>query len=153
MGFKDVADIIQFAIDKEQEAADFYLDASRQEAIRGVKELFEAYSKEEAKHRNLLEDLKKNKEKVADFVPGKIQDLKRSDFLVDTPYRPGMGYVEIIRLAMKREEKAYKLYSVLERSTKNEKQAQIFRMLAAEEGKHKNELETIYDDFMAKQGD
>ncbi len=153
MGFKDAADIIQFAIDREQEAADFYLDASHQEALRGVKKLFEDYSKEELKHKNVLEDLKNNKEKIADYVPERIQDIKRSDYLIDLQYRPGMDYVEIVRLAMKREEKAYKLYSLLEKSAKSEGQINLFGMLAQEEAKHKNELETMYDDFMAKQGD
>ena len=40
-----------------------------------------------------------------------IKDIKRSDYVVELEYRKGMAYNEILMLAMKREEKALKLYN------------------------------------------
>ncbi len=42
-----------------------------------------------------------------------IGDLKRSDLMVDIAWKKGMSYRDILLLAMKREEKALKLYNEL----------------------------------------
>jgi rubrerythrin len=54
---------------------------------------------------------------------------------------------------MKREEKALQLYNELVVKADDEGTKKIFKMLCQEEAKHKNILETIYDDHMALQGD
>ena len=58
-----------------------------------------------------------------------------------------------LRLAMKREEKALRLYNELAQKTDDEACIQVFKLLSQEEAKHKQFLETMYDDFMAAQGD
>jgi rubrerythrin len=73
--------------------------------------------------------------------------------MVDIVYEPGMHYSEILRLAMKREEMALKLYNELQSQTENQDFIKLFQILAQEEAKHKKFLETLYDDFMAQQGD
>jgi rubrerythrin len=79
--------------------------------------------------------------------------MKRSDYMVDIEYEKGMHYTDILRLAMKREEKALKLYNVLQTKTQDEAYLKLFKILAQEEAKHKRVLETLYDDYMADQGD
>jgi rubrerythrin len=65
-----------------------------------------------------------------------------------------MHYTDILRLAMKREEKALQLYNELaEKAADKQDFVNVFKMLCQEEAKHKQILETIYDDFMAEQGD
>jgi len=59
MGFKDLNEIIDFAIEKEQEAADFYTMAAGYEDMAGSREMFEEFAAEELKHKQMLEDLKK----------------------------------------------------------------------------------------------
>jgi rubrerythrin len=77
--------------------------------------------------------------------------MKRSDYMVDIEYEKGMHYTDILRLAMKREEKALKLYNVLQTKTQDEAYLKLFKILAQEEAKHKRVLETLYDDYMADQ--
>ena len=72
---------------------------------------------------------------------------------MDLEYQKGMPYADILRLAMKREEKALKLYNKFLDETKDEKLSSLFKMLVQEEAKHKLALETAYDDYMAEQGD
>ncbi len=79
--------------------------------------------------------------------------MKRSDYLTNMEYKPGMTYSGVMRVAMKREEKAYKLYKKLALSAEKEDLSNVFNILAHEELKHKNELEKVYDDYLAKHGD
>jgi len=55
--------------------------------------------------------------------------MKRSDYLVDTPFEKGMPYAELLRLAMKREEKSLKLYNDLAKKTDDKELVKTFQML------------------------
>lgn len=153
MNFESFEEIIKFAIEKENEAASFYMEAAGQEPFAAIKKALEEMSKEEKKHATLLENLGKNKESIEEYKFKWVPDLKRSDYMVDMTYKPGMPYLDILRLAMKREEAALKMYNDLQGKTDNEEHTKVFKILCQEEAKHKNYLETIYDDFMAAQGD
>ena len=153
MSFKSIDEILAYAIEKEIEAAEFYETLSRQEPFSGAKEMFGEFAAEERKHQALLENFSTDKEKIATYQFKWVPDMKRSDYMVDLTYEPGMGYADIVRLAMKREENALKLYNDLAKKTSDAAGIQIFKMLSQEEAKHKQFLETMYDDFMAAQGD
>ncbi len=153
MNFKSFEELIRFAIDKEQEAIDFYEEASKQEPYSGGKTTFKEFAGEERKHRALLEGFLKGERKLDAYIFKWIPDMKRSDYMVDLSYKKGMPYADILRLAMKREEKALKLYNDLAAKSQEKDLAQMFKMLSQEEAKHKLKLETLYDDYVAKMGD
>jgi rubrerythrin len=153
MSFDSYEEIIKFAIEKEKEAAAFYEEASRQENYSGAKETFESFAEEEKKHWAMLEDFLKGERNFSDYKFTWIPDMKRSNYLVDLEYEKGMPYSDILRLAMKREEKALKLYNELAEKTGEGSLTQVFKMLCQEEAKHKLKLETLYDDHMAELGD
>ena len=151
MSFESFKDIMRYAIEKEKEAAAFYDDISGQEQFSGTRDTFLAFAAEERKHQKLLEGF--SRESVAAYPVRKIPDLKRSDYLVDLQYEPGMGYADILRLAMKREEKALKFYGDFAQGAQQPEHRKLFEILAQEEAKHKLWLETMLDDFMAEMGD
>ncbi len=153
MEFQSIEDIVDFAVQSEIEAAEFYENAAENETTRGIAKNLLEYAAEERKHEQMLKNFKNNAEKIAAYKFEKIQDIKRSDYLVDMTYKQGMSYVNIMRIAMKREEKAFKLYGKMAQATDNADYAKLFNILAQEEAKHKNFFETVYDDYMAKQGD
>jgi len=153
MDFNSTEEILNYAIEREKEAAEFYEEISRKEAFSGTKKSFEEFAKEERKHQTMLEDFSINKEKIAEYKLTWITDIKRSDYLVDIEYEPGMHYTDILRLAMKKEEKALKLYNDLAQKTDNQDVIKLFQILSQEEAKHKGFLERLYDDYMAEQGD
>jgi rubrerythrin len=153
MEFKSIDDIVQYAIEKEIEAAEFYEEAAKNIKLEGAKDVLEEYAAEERKHEQILKELKDNKDRIREYKFEKIQDIKRSDFLVEMEYRPDMDYVDLMRLAMKREEKANKLYNSLARSTDNAEYAEFFKILAQEELKHKSSLQNLYDDYMKRHDD
>jgi rubrerythrin len=155
MKFESINDIIDFAIQKEQEAVDFYISASKEESMSGSKEMLVEFSNEEKKHRKMLEDLKAKgyAEGVEDYNFKWIKDIKRSDYMDDMVYKPGMGYRDILILAIKREEGALKLYNKLLAEAESKNAKTVFKILCQEEAKHKLGLETMYDDHMAEMGD
>ena len=153
MNFKSVDEIITYAIEKEEEAVAFYTEISENESLQGVKKTFQDFANEEKKHVKMLQDLAGNEAKIAEYEFKWIPDMKRSDYMVDITYEKGMHYTEILRLAMKREEKSLQLYNDLAGKADKPEFVNLFKILSQEEAKHKNILETIYDDFMAEQGD
>jgi len=148
MDEKKFKEIIQFAIDKEIRAFTFYTSASQVAKYSGVKELFLELAKEEEGHRKLLEKLDMEKVSLAKIKP--VPNLKISDYMVDVEFKPDMPYAEILRTAMKMEERALKLYHDMQESNKDEALAKLFTFLANEEAKHKLRLEKIYDEEILK---
>ncbi|MCG6909224.1 MAG: ferritin family protein [Deltaproteobacteria bacterium] len=153
MNFNSVEEIVEYALDKEKEAVEFYTELSQNETFKAAKETFLQFAEEEKKHVRLLENFGNDKVKIGEYKFEWIPDMKRSDYMVDVEYEPGMHYTDILRLAMKREEKSLKLYNELSEKADSDDFVNMFKMLCQEEAKHKQILETIYDDFMAEQGD
>ncbi len=151
MEFESFQDIVDFAIEKEKEAKAFYEEVSETESLAGYRELFKEFAAEEAKHVTLLESI--GKKGIEKYKFKWIPDLKRSNFLVDIEYEKGMGYKDMLHLAIKREEKALALYNDLQDKSDHEELKNVFKVLCQEEAKHKLKLETLFDDYMAEMGD
>lgn len=156
MNFEDLDAIIDFAIEKEREAAEFYQKVSDdEEDFSGSKQMFAEFAAEERKHEKILQNFKTEgiTKSLEEYKLKWITDIKRSDYMVDMSYEKGMPYNEILLLAMKREEKALKLYNEFLEQADTDESKKLFKVLCQEEAKHKLALETIYDDYMAKMGD
>lgn len=151
MKFGSVDEILKFAVDKEKEAVEFYSSLAKEATRASLKETFERFAKEEEKHVSLLSDISGNKAKIDSYQFKKITDLKISDYMVEIEYQEGMPMPEILKIAMKREEKAVKLYTMLADQTDNKDAKKVFMILVQEESKHKLGLESMYDDYLASQ--
>ncbi|MBW1788902.1 MAG: ferritin family protein [Deltaproteobacteria bacterium] len=151
MQFDSFKSIMEYAIQKEIDAAEFYEEVSEKEKFSGAKETFKSFAAEERKHEELLRGF--TAENMEHYKVEKVPDLKRSDYLVDLEYTPGMSYADILRLAMKREEKAHSFYSDFAAAAAEPAHKKLFEVLAQEEAKHKLKLETFLDDYLAEMGD
>lgn len=151
MEFETFDDIITYALEKEREAAEFYENAKNEENVSAMKEALEEFSREEKEHCVMLEKISKNTEELRQYELKSIPDLKISDYMTEIQYTPGMPYQDLLSVAMKREEQAYKFYSHMAEKTTNEELVRVFTILANEEKKHKNILETQYDDYLRTQ--
>lgn len=151
MVFGSIDEILKFAIDGEKQAVEFYTSLAKQATRASLKEVFENFAKEEKKHVALLSDMAGNKEKIDSYEFKEVADLKISDYMVEIEYKEGMPMPEILKIAMKREEKATKLYTMLSEQSDDKTGKKVFSILAQEEKKHKLTLETMYDDYMADQ--
>jgi rubrerythrin len=145
---KKFTEIIKFAIDKEINAFNFYTKASKVSKFSGAKDLFSDLAKEEVGHRKMLEKL--DMKKIARGKIEKVPDLRISTYIADAEFKPDMPYADTLRMAIKMEERALKLYTNMNKSNKDEKLNKLFTLLANEEAKHKLRLEKIYDDEILK---
>ena len=155
MDFSNLKEIIDFAIAKEIEAAEFYEAVSREETMSGVRDMLLEFAAEERKHQGLLESFLEGgiDKSIQDYDLKWITDIKRSNYVTDMVYEKGMGYSDILMLAAKREEAALALYNEMLDQAKSEDGRKLFKVLCQEEAKHKLFLETKYDDYMAEMGD
>jgi rubrerythrin len=148
MDEKKFQEIIQFAIQREIESMDFYNKASQMVKHSGTRDLFLDFMKQEEGHKKKLEEVRRGK-----IVLGKIEkipNLKISDYLIEGELKPDISYAEILRIAMKREERSVKLYTDLNEKNEDGALRNLFTFLVQEESKHKYALEKIYDDEILK---
>jgi rubrerythrin len=145
---KKLMEIIQFAIQREIESVDFYGKASKMVKHSGTKDLFLDFKKQEEGHKAKLERVLAGKIQLGKIE--KIPNLMISDYLVDGELKPEISYAEILRIAMKREERSVRLYTDLNQKNENENLKNLFTFLIQEESKHKYAIEKIYDDEILK---
>jgi rubrerythrin len=136
--------VINFAIEKEEKAMDFYQKCAERAKNQGIKKFFQDMMEEEKRHRDLLKDL--NPSALGDIKLEKVENLKISDYLIDIKFRDDLTYQEALTLSMKKEEKAHAFYLGWKDKCMHEKTARLFEMLAIEELKHKRKIETVYDE-------
>jgi rubrerythrin len=136
--------VINFAIEKEEKAMDFYQKCAERAKNQGIKKFFQEMVEEEKRHRDLLKDL--NPSALGGLKLEKVENLKISDYLIDIQFRDDLTYQEALTLSMKKEEKAHAFYMGWKDKCMHEKTAQLFEMLAIEELKHKRKIETVYDE-------
>ena len=139
--------ILDFAIQKEEEAAQFYKDLAAKMARPAMKEVFIGFSQEEMGHKAKLMAVKDG-HKLA-LSEKKITDLKIGDHLVEPELIKGqMTYQDALIIAMKAEKAAYTLYMSLSEATDNAELKKLFQMLTQEEAKHKLRFEVEYDEVV-----
>lgn len=148
--FTSIDSILDFAINNEQNAVDFYTQLAGSSKNEEMIKVFTQFAKEEMGHKARLTRIKnegafnlKNEKKVL--------DLKMADYLVDVEAKPNMSYEEALIVAMKREKSAFKLYSHLAEKAPTADLQKIFEGLAIEESKHKLRFEIEYDDYVMRE--
>ena len=144
--WKEVDDILDFAIKNEQDAVDFYNELADKTTKPWVSEIFRDYAKEEMGHKAKIEAIKAGKKLKP--VENKILDLKIADYLVDIETTPDMDYQSALVVAMKREKAAFRLYSAIAAQMDNDELRDLFSLLAQEEAKHKLRFEIEYDEHI-----
>ena len=144
--FKSADDILDFAVEREEESYQFYMNLAKSSKRPGMKPLFEQFAKEEHGHKAKILDIKKGKLMAA--VPKKIADLKMADYLVDVKPGKDLDYQQALILAMKKEKMAFKLYTDLAERAPAETLKNLFLSLAQEEARHKLRFELEYDDMV-----
>lgn len=142
MNLTSLEEILRFAIRKEADAAAFYRMAADR-SHPGVKKMFEELAKEEDGHRKKLE--KFDPKKMEGMEIKETRGLGLSELMEDVPFSSEMSYADLIRFAIKNEERSQKLYATAVQGVKDASLKKLFLILAQEESTHKERLEKIYD--------
>ena len=150
--FTSINEVLDFAIEQEIGAQQFYLNMAESATIPEMKKVFEGFATEEKGHQAKLETLKKKSNIAADVPDDEVQDLGLADYLVDVEPQPDMDYKDALILAMKKGKAAYRLYLDLAAISQSGEIKEAFRFLAQEEAKHKLRFEIEYDDIVLMDG-
>ncbi len=142
MRLNNLDEIMRFAIRKEADTAAFYrMAADRSDP--GIKKAFEELAKEEEGHKKRLEGF--DSKEIEKMELKETKGLGLSEIMEDVPYRSDMSYGDLLRMAIKNEEKSQNLYSSTSQLVSEPMLKKLLLILAQEESTHKERLEKIYD--------
>ena len=147
--FNSIDDILDFAINAEQEAVDFYNQLAASSKTEDMRHVFTQFAQEEMEHKTRLTKIKA--EGSYQFEKKEIIDLKIGDYMVNVKPSPEMSFQDALILAMKKEKAAYRLYHELAKRANNKEMKDVFVSLAQEESKHKLRFEIEYDEFVLRE--
>ena len=139
-----VDEILDYAIDQEQQAADFYQDVAQRVATAGMKKILLDFSEEEKQHKIILQNVKSGERELT--PEQEVLDLKISDYLVEVETSENISYQDALIIAMKKERAAYNLYTDMAAKIPEGHLKEVLEGLAKEEAKHKLFFEAEYDE-------
>ncbi|MBL7214643.1 MAG: ferritin family protein [Phycisphaerae bacterium] len=148
MDFKSVADLLHFAISKEQASKQFYLDLASQMKDVTTQSIFQTIAKQEEKHEEAL--------KLEVIKQGYTLPLNEDDSAQSSEYQwqehleldengMHMNYTEALMLAIQKERAAFQLYTQLIAMTQELEFREMLLELAEEEMRHVIQFEREYD--------
>lgn len=144
MQFETLVDVLEFAIQKEEEAEQLYTNLAKKMTQVHMAKIFEEFAAEERSHKRKIKDVIMGRPA---FIPQpRVVDLRIGDHLVAPVPSPDMDYQHALIMAMKAEKAAYALYTQLSEASEEEGMRDLFQLLAQEEAKHKLRFELEYDE-------
>ena len=140
----DLQEIIQFAIEGEEESVAFYSHLVKkvksQKVIQEIHHLIEM----EENHVARLKEI--NIAAFSQRLPKKTFDLKIDDYRLDKKPTPHMSLEDLLEIAIQREQKSAELYTDLAKLFPHPEKG-VFENLAAEESSHRHHFELKLDDI------
>ncbi len=143
-------DIIQFAIQREEDAYRAYGEMSEVSETPGLKELLLELQAEEKKHKELLQSI--TSADIGNLETHKVIDLKISDFLTEEPPTPDMNFQDLLIFAAKKEQQAVELYTSMKAAVNSDELKKMFEFFVEQEKEHKLKLETEYEKHVLEEG-
>ncbi len=147
--FDSINDILDFAIDEEQKAVDFYTELAGKSTSDEMRQVFNEFAQEEVQHKARLTGIRE--QGLFEITFEKVADLKIADYVVNVKPSPEMTYRDALVMAMNKEKAAFRLYTNLAERAPTEQLRDLFLSLAQEESKHKLRFEIEYDDFVLRE--
>lgn len=143
---KSFREMLDFAIQQEEEAVSFYTDLATRVSDASVKKTLLDFAQQERGHKVKLEQVKARGSAVSG--PTAVRDMQLSDYLVDVVPKAEMTFQEALILAMKKEKAAYRMYTDMAARAEDQEARKTFLFLAQEEAAHKLSFELEYDDLV-----
>jgi rubrerythrin len=140
--FRSIYEVLDFAIKREIEAEDFYLELADFVEKPEMAKVLSDLASEELEHRAKLEAVKAGQIEVN---AEEVGNLGITDHVKGVEPHAKMSYVELLVVGMKKEEASRKLYSNLATIAQGQELTDLFLKLAQEEAKHKLRFEIEYD--------
>ncbi|MBE0537447.1 MAG: ferritin family protein [Phycisphaerae bacterium] len=149
--FRSMEDILNFAIKKEEASCIFYADMAARVADPLAGGLFQDIAQEEATHRQQLQLEIMKLGKVVDGSDDWAENAVIADIVGEGELPGDFDTADALRLAISKEQAAYRLYIDLIRLMQDQAAIDTFVALAEEEVRHKLKFESAYDSYMRQQ--
>lgn len=142
--FNDYSYLLEFkdfAVRKEQQAAEFYTSLAGRVQIHAVAVELRKLAAMEEDHRTRLETL--NVADVSGRVPPMLEGIQTADYIADAEPTPDMSLPDLLRVAIRRENASLQLYSDMADSLPDSRLKQLLQNLAGDEMQHREYLEKL----------
>ena len=136
--FETLQQVLEFAIQEEQEAAAFYRALAAATEDARLKEILESFAREEQEHERKLNHVQID-------GPQQLSDSLRKK-LVEDPGAPeapelGMDYPRLLELVIAKEMAAVRMYAAMAEDSDDAEMQALLNGLAEEEARHREAFE------------
>ena len=150
MSFISLKEVVAFAIEQEEGAYQRYKRAAELTESTAARKMFEELAQEEATHKEVFS--KVDPDKIEEVNICKIPEATIGKYLKEVPFRPDMGYQEILTFALKAEENAYQLYKAAAGMTEDPRLQKTLLTFAEVELSHRRKIEALYEEKVLTEG-
>jgi len=146
-----IGEILEFAIEREGEAVEFYMAMADRVKNSAIQEFFENLVTEELEHKSQLE-LEVMKEGIVAMTVGVLPETSGEGPAVDPDQvAEQMAYTEALGLAVDKERRSFRLYARLAGLIAEAATSETLLSLAEEEARHLTALQEQYEKAMTGQ--
>ena len=143
--FDSLQSIVTFAVQREQEAVDFYGKLAEAAEIPSVADELRRIRRAEEGHRDRL--LAMDVSAASASMPA-AAGVRIADYVVAAEPNPGIIWHDVIKIALDREQASYGLYSALAKLAGDTTAKELFETLASEEAGHRAYFQKLYDEHL-----
>jgi rubrerythrin len=141
---KTIAEVIDIAIKREEEAYDFYMDIHSKVQDAGVRETVEFIAGEEKKHKAFLVAYRDGHYGSQALRMADVIDYKVAEYLEEPEISKDSSSEDVYLVAAHREGRSYQFYSELANMHADGELKTVLTRMANEELKHKEKMEYLY---------
>jgi rubrerythrin len=141
---KRLADIIDLAIQREEEAYQFYMDIYNKVSDESVQDTVEFIAGEEKKHKAFLVGYRDGDHGPDALRMAEVVDYKIAEYLAEPKIEDQISRQEVYLLASHREANSHRFYTELARLHPQGDIKTMLLKMANEELKHKEKMEYLY---------
>ncbi len=150
---KRLGDYIDIAIQREEEAYEFYMDLHTRLRDKTAKDALMLLAEEEKKHKQFLISYREGGFGANALRMNHPVDYRVAEHLEQPPVKESMASSDVYLLAAHRELNSYKFYAALADLHPEGELREMFRKIASEELKHKEKVEYLYSNSAFPQTD
>jgi len=144
METKKLGSLIDIAIEREEEAYDFYMGLSGRIEDESVKETLKFLAREEEKHKEFLVDYRDGRYGADALRVADVVDYKIAEYLEEPDIKEDMNSKDVYLVAAHRELQSYNFYKALADLHPDGQAKTMLLKMANEEMKHKEKVEYLY---------
>jgi len=144
-----VGEVIELAITREIQAAEFYTELADRMENPAMKSVFEHLAEEELRHKARLE-LEMMKEGYVAKTVGQLIEVDTPDYAAELEPGPDIEYKDALSLAIRKERRSFRFYAHLAGIVPDQQVHAVCLELAEEEARHLVQFEMEYNRLTSK---